>query len=151
MKDKAIELYGDQEDDLAVFRSNLSDVEAVETMDDEKQNLIIFDDFINEKNQSVVDDYFTMGRKKNCSVIYISHSYFDTPRSLRLNSDYIALFKFNNKGEISNFKREFPLDISNEEFAKKYRDCIKTKHGFLFIDKNASDPNLRYRKNLDNK
>ena len=38
MREKAEKIYGDQIDDLALFRSNLTDVDSVNDVDDRKQN-----------------------------------------------------------------------------------------------------------------
>ena len=151
MQEHAYKKYGEDVDELAVFHSSLDEVEPIDDLDENKQNLVVFDDFINEKSQTAVYDYFTMGRKKNCSVIYISHSYFDTPKIIRINSNYVAIFNFQNKSEISLFKKEFSLGISNEEFQRKYQDIVNKPHNFLLIDKGNSDPELKYRRNLDNK
>ena len=38
------------------------------------------DNFVCENNQKTLVDYFIHGRHKNCSVIYLSQSYYDTPK-----------------------------------------------------------------------
>ena len=43
------------------------------------QNLVIFDNFVCEKNQRPLIDYFIRKRHKNCSVIYLSQSHYKTP------------------------------------------------------------------------
>ena len=48
--------------------------------DDDKKKLVIFDDFVCENNQKTLVDYFIHGRHKNCSLIYLSQSYYDTPK-----------------------------------------------------------------------
>ena len=42
---------------------------------DDNQKIIIFDDYVCEKNQREIVDYFIQGRHKNCSVIYLSQSF----------------------------------------------------------------------------
>lgn len=42
---------------------------------DDNQKLVIFDDYVCEKNQRQLIDYFIQGRHKNCSVIYLSQSF----------------------------------------------------------------------------
>ena len=44
-----------------------------------KKNLIIFDDCVNMKNQSVMESYYTRGRHNNCNCIYLSQSWFELP------------------------------------------------------------------------
>ena len=42
---------------------------------EDNQKLVIFDDYVCEKNQIQIVDYFIQGRHKNCSVIYLSQSF----------------------------------------------------------------------------
>ena len=49
------------------------------------QKVVIFDDYLCEKNQRQLIDYFIQGRHKNCSVIYLSQSFYKTPKDIRLN------------------------------------------------------------------
>ena len=60
--------------DVIVY-SNDQIVPVESFMDDESQNIVIFDDFICDKNQKPLIDYFIRGRHKNCSVIYLSQSF----------------------------------------------------------------------------
>ena len=41
---------------------------------EDNQKLVIFDDYVCDKNQRHIIDYFIQGRHKNCSVIYLSQS-----------------------------------------------------------------------------
>ena len=60
------------------------------------QKIIIFDDNVCEKNQREIVDYFIQGRHKNCSVIYLSQSFYKTPKDIRINcSHYIAIVFMN--------------------------------------------------------
>ena len=42
---------------------------------EDNKKLVIFDDYVCEKNQRQIVDYFIQGRHKNCSVIYLSQSF----------------------------------------------------------------------------
>ena len=42
---------------------------------EDNQKIMIFDDYVCEKNQREIVDYFIQGRHKNCSVIYLSQSF----------------------------------------------------------------------------
>ena len=44
------------------------------------QSVVIFDDYVCEKNKKQLIDYFIQGRHKNCSVIYLSQSFYKTPK-----------------------------------------------------------------------
>ena len=61
---------------------------------EDNQKLIIFDDYVCEKNQRQIVDYFIQGRHKNCSVIYLSQSFYKTPRDIRLNCSHYCIYEF---------------------------------------------------------
>ena len=58
------------------------------------QKIIIFDDYVCEKNQRAIVDYFIQGRHKNCSVIYLSQSFYKTLRDIRLNCSHYCIYEF---------------------------------------------------------
>ena len=58
---------------------------------EDNQKIIIFDDYVCEKNQREIVDYFIQGRHKNCSVIYLSQSFYKTPRDIRLNCSHYCI------------------------------------------------------------
>ena len=59
---------------------------------EDTQKIIIFDDYVCEKNQREIVDYFIQGRHKNCSVIYLSQSFYKTPKDIRLNCSHYCIF-----------------------------------------------------------
>ena len=55
--------------------------------------LIVFDDIIadmlgNKKLNPIITESFIRGRKLNISLVFITQSYFATPKTLRLNSTH---------------------------------------------------------------
>jgi hypothetical protein len=67
------------------FSSSKDDIVNVDDLDKEYQNLIMFDDFVTEADQHLIIDLFIRSRKKNCSLIYLTQSYFSTPKDIQLN------------------------------------------------------------------
>ena len=55
--------------------SNDDNIPIENLMENETQEVIIFDDFICEKNQKPLIDYFIRGRHKNRSVIYVVNDF----------------------------------------------------------------------------
>ena len=71
------------------------EITPVTEMDYEgNQKLVIFDDYVCDKNQRQIIDYFIQGRHKNCSVIYLSQSFYKTPKDIRLNCSHYCLYEF---------------------------------------------------------
>ena len=55
---------------------------VTEMAQEDNQKLVIFDDYVCDKNQRQIIDYFIQGRHKNCSVIYMSQSFYKTPKDI---------------------------------------------------------------------
>ena len=93
------------------------------------QKIIIFDDYVCEKNQREIVDYFIQGRHKNCSVIYLSQSFYKTPRDIRLNCSHYCICEFPSSRERNMISSE--LGVEKE----KYKKATKKPFSFLYIDK----------------
>jgi len=89
------------------------ETKPVSEINGENQKLAIFDDFVCEKNQAPLIDYFIRGRHKNCSVIYLSQSYCKTPKDIRLNSSHFCIYEFPSANEKSLLCRENNVDKKN--------------------------------------
>ena len=84
---------------LNVSNDEITPVTEMDQADNQK--LVIFDDYVCDKNQRQIIDYFIQGRHKNCSVIYLSQSFYKTPKDIRLNcSHYITVYtNFRHRGK----------------------------------------------------
>ena len=100
--------------DVLVCRNN--EIVPVENMENEAQRIVIFDDFVCEKNQKPLIDYFIRGRHKNCSVIYLSQSFYGTPKDIRLNYSHFCVYEFPSCNERNLISRE--LGVDKEEYIK---------------------------------
>ena len=63
-------------------------------MEDRNPKMVIFDDYVCEKNQNDIINYFIQGRHKNYCVIYLSQSYYKTLKEHRIDKEaYKSSFK----------------------------------------------------------
>jgi hypothetical protein len=123
------------------FFNNVNDVIPPENLPKNKKNLIVFDDCINEKNQNIMEKYFTRGRHQNVNVIYLSQSWFDLDkRSIRANSNYVILFKLNKRDKSLIYSDLLSNEIELDEFndltkvwQKKYGYLAFNREGDLII------------------
>lgn len=137
---------------LVTYSNNIDDVVDVDSLDETKQNLVIFDDFCLEANKvqrEKISDFFIRSRKFNCSVLYISQSFFSIPKIIRLNSNYCALHAINDKRELKTIHNIYLSDIPFNEFNEKYNMAIASysNHGCLLIDTIIPHKQLRLRAN----
>ena len=100
-------------------------------MDEGNQKLVIFDDYLNTgvKNDQEIRNYFTNSRNKNCSCIYLSQSFYNTDKTIRLNCSHYCIFDFPSKNEQNRVCRE--LNISKDD----YLSATKEPYTFLYVDK----------------
>jgi hypothetical protein len=119
--------------------------------DFKKQTLVIFDDLVLEKNQGQIEQLYIRGRKLagGVSLIYLSQSFYNIPRKIRLQVNYLILRKIPSSRDVNGILREFSLGINKEELIKIYQFCVgKTITSFLMIDLNV-DPEQAFRKNFN--
>ena len=92
------------------------------------KKIIIFDDYVCEKNQRDIVDYFIQGRHKNCSVIYLSQSFYKTPKDIRLNCSHYRIFDVPTR-ERNMLSSE--LGVEKEQFKK----ATKKQYDIIYVDK----------------
>lgn len=138
---------------LLKWSNSLDDLPNLEELDTTKTNLILIDDMATEKDRNKLkklEDFFIMSRKRNCSILYLSQSYFAIPKIVRLNSNFFMIFSFASNKEKSLLRSEHATDIEKETFDKLYREAIKDPYCFLTIDRQTTKKPLIYRKCFDN-
>lgn len=136
-------------EDILYVSNDIEDVVSVDDVDSSLQNLIIFDDMILENNLNQVVNFFIRGRHSTCSTIMISQIYMKVPRSIRLNTHYIALFKIPNRREQQIIYGEIGYGLNRNEFKTYFQKAIKEPFDFFFVDTRAKMKQLMYRKNFN--
>lgn len=75
-------------------------------------------------------EYFIRGRHKKCSVIYLSQSYYLTPKDIRLNCSHYCIFDSPSAAETNRMCRE--LNVNKGKFLKA---TLEPYSFFAYIDK----------------
>ena len=113
-----------------VLNTSNEKIIPVDEMDyEDNQKLVIFDDYVCEKNQRDLINYFIQGRHKNCSVIYLSQSFYKTPKDIRLNCSHYCICEFPSSRERNMISAE--LGVSKE----KIKAATQKPFSFLNVDK----------------
>ena len=115
------------------YSSDMSDVL------EDKKVLIIFDDMIadimrSEKFKAIVQELFIRCRKLNIAIVFITQSYFRTPKDARLNSTHYILMKMGNKKELKSIAEENSGHLDFKNFLKIYNYCTKDQYSFMMVD-----------------
>jgi len=140
----------DTEEQIFFFSDRAEDIINVNDLDKDKQNLIIIDDSVLDKEANEkVSELFIRGRKRNALVIYQTQSYFDVPKIMRLNSNYVILLNANNQRELIEIAKTYASDIDFQEFKNLYKQCTAEPFGFMVIDAVSPYKCMKYRCNFD--
>ena len=116
--------------------------------------LIMFDDMTvdmksNEILSCKVTELLLRGSKINISFAFTSQSYFQVPRTIRLNATHYYKIKIPNKKELNQIASNHSSGINFKNFMKFYRDYSKESYSLLVNNATLSSDNpLRFRKNL---
>jgi hypothetical protein len=133
--------------DQIVIKEGLSNTPKLDDFDKEKNHLVVWDDLVLSKDLSMVENYYIRARKLNCSVIFISQSYFKIPKIIRNNCSYMVLLKLSGNREVNIILSEFGLGITKEELTQLYEYATQEKFSPLVIDMEES-ADKRFRKGL---
>ena len=110
-----------------IFHSLNEEIKPISEMEDRNQKVVIFDDYVCEKYQEDIINYFIQGRHKNCCVIYLSQSYYKTPEDRRLNCSHCIIFE-------SPSKRKSEAICYKQRLDKEaYKRSFKNEHDFYIL------------------
>jgi hypothetical protein len=126
-----------------VIRNGLNGLPDIDKIENSKQRLICFDDCMNE-DQNVIEDYYTRGRNRNVSVIFLSQDYYSISKNIRQNTDYLVLLKLRGLRNINMIINEHNYIDNRDLLLKMYYDATREKFSCFIIDCKKSE----YRKNL---
>ena len=119
----------------------------------DKKVLIIFDDMIadimrSEKFKVKVKELFIRCRKLNISIVFITQSYFRTPKDARLNTTHYILMKIGSKKELKSITEEKLGYLDYKDILKIYNYCKKEPYSFVLIDTRPT-ASVTFKKNFD--
>ena len=86
-----------------------------------KKVLIVFDDMIadimsNKKFKVIIKELFIRCRKLSISIVFITQSYFGTPKDARLDITHCVIMKIQSRKELQNIAQENSGDIDFKDF-----------------------------------
>jgi hypothetical protein len=128
------------------------DMQEWDDEDNDKEKLIVFDDFINlpKKSLKKIQDYLIAGRKKNMTCWLNSQNYREIPKTITRNCHYFCIFKLNDNSTLNNIIRNHNIDnLDANEWKDKYNECIAEPLNFMMVDLKTLDPEKRLRHNFD--
>ena len=145
-KDEPLYNFLASKSDQIQIKEGMENLPQLDKMDKEINHLVVLDDLVLSKDQSRIDNYYIRARKLNCSVIYISQSYFRIPKIIRQNLSYLVLLKLSGERELKLILSEGGLGLDKEQLLNLYNYATAEKFSALVVDYEAPI-DKRYRKN----
>lgn len=121
------------------------EVPEMPAKNDGLQRLIVFDDLVLHHGANrCAEQYFIKARKLGYSMCYISQSYFQTPKMIRIQCNILVLGKNLLKKDLRMILSVIPTEMTLDEFSDNYSEMTKEPLSVLLID----IVNRSYRKNI---
>jgi len=121
--------------------------------DRKENNLLICDDLIAEDKKALakLDPYFIRGRKQGITMFFLTQGYFDVPKKIRKNCNYVILKKMKNIKDLGRIIREFAFDVKPEQMLQMYQYAMRgdPHTSFFMLDAETKTDALKYRANFD--
>ena len=112
-------------------------------------NYMIADMEANKKLSPIVTKLFLRTINLNISLVFTWQSYFEKPKTIRLNATHYFIMKIASEIELQQIPSNHSSDIEFRDSMKVYKDY--TEEPFLFLENHTTFPldnPLRFRKNV---
>lgn len=130
---------------------DIADLPPLDAFSIKENTLLIVDDFVADDPKSLkpLSEIWLRGRKNGISPLFISQSYFDTPKIIRKNSDYVFMKKVGPK-DMKRIAAEYAMGVTAAEITAKYNQIDTTDiTKFFMIDRNNKDPRYQFRNGFE--
>ena len=148
-RDEALyQFLEDKSKGLIEVHEDLEKLPALNDLKPNEQTLIIFDDMVLDiKKHNTIQEFYVRGRKRGASVMFLSQSYFGTPKIIRQNINYLVVLKLGGTRDVNTILRECSIGLTKEQLLSMYKEATREKFDVFIInlDKNSNE---RYRKNF---
>jgi len=122
----------DKSKGLIEIHEDLSKLPPINELKSCNQTLIIFDDMVTDiSKHSTIQEYFIRGRKRNASIMFLSQSYYGTPKIIRQNVNYLVVLKLGGSRDVNSILRECSIGLTKEQLLYMYNNA--TKRNLMFL------------------
>ena len=128
-----------------VVTEDLSKLPPINTLNKKTQKLYIFDDMVLEKNP-LISEYFIRGRKMGVSLLFLTQSFYQTPKIIRQNTRYFIILKLSGARDLSMILKELSISKTKEDLLKMYEYATRKKFDCFIIDNEKVEN--KFRKNF---
>jgi hypothetical protein len=128
-----------------VVTEDISKLPQINTLNKKTQKLYIFDDMVLDKNP-LISEYFIRGRKMGVSLLFLTQSFYQTPKIIRQNTRYFIILKLSGARDLSMILKELSITKTKNELLAMYEYATQEKFDCFIIDNDAVKN--KYRKNF---
>ncbi len=134
----------DQLEIIEVIGDDLSVVPKLNTFKKGEHKLFIFDDLCLVAKQKELEEFFIRARKLDISCMYLTQSYFECPKTIRGNCNFVLFKKITTNRDLRVILREYDLGVGVDQLTRLYEDCTQKKLDWLMICVDDPDPRKRF-------
>ena len=132
--------------DRIIVKEGLNNLPPLDKFDKDVATLVIVDDCQLEKHQERMCEYAIRCRKKSVSFCYLAQNYYQIPKVIRANCNYMVLLRISGQRELTAILKEGGLGLEKEQLLRMYTFATDTKFSPLIIDCESTDNGHKYRK-----
>lgn len=118
---------------------------------DNDELLVVFDDLsaeLSRRESPVVNQYFSIGRKKGMTIWFLSQSYTSCPIFVRLQCTHLMMGKASSSNDIKRVLSNYVLGVDLHQLEAMHRTATRKKLNFLKIDIEGSDLRKKFSHNF---
>ncbi|GBC46925.2 hypothetical protein RIR_jg37641.t1 [Rhizophagus irregularis DAOM 181602=DAOM 197198] len=131
-----------KEEEIPFTAVSHSEIPNVKDFNSTQATVVIFEDLMDapKKTQDLITGFFTHGRHKNISCIYVAQRFFTIPKAIRENVNYISLHE--GHGSLTDTKRIIRQYTEESESLAPVIDDLTLQREFIVFDlrRSKSDP-----------
>lgn len=116
------------------------------------QVLVILDDMLGTDalaTNSILNKYIHICRHYNVSIWISTQKYTGVPRTVRINSDVLTMWRPYNMSELDSILDEHSSKANRKDMHKALMDIFKEPYQFFHCDYSCYDLNKRYRRGFE--
>lgn len=122
--------------------------DVIDPKDAKPNSIIVFDDVICEKNQSIVRKYYSLGRHRDVDSFYLTTTYARVGKHLIRDNCNLVIFFRQNDMNLKHIYNDMGVGchMRFDQFQQFCFECWREQYGFVVIDMDSEVDQGRYRK-----
>lgn len=124
------------------IEEDLRNLPQINTLNKKEPSCIVFDDLVLDKNP-LIPEYFIRCRKQNCSVIFLSQSFYAIPKIIRINTRYFIILRMSGSRDVNMLLKDSSIGLEKKELLKMYKYATQDKFDCFIIDNDSIEKKFR--------